>query len=325
MAELVSIGVPVYRGTEFVADTLRSIQAQTHRELDVQISVDGNDAESAEACRPFLADSRFSLAVQDRQLGWAGNISHLMANCRGDYWYYHQQDDLVAPAYVERLLRHARQHKPAITYSDMQIFGTMKGRIGQRAITGSAALRQVALLMDHHSAVAFRGLVARDALQQAGGVRENEVENFSADTTFMASAARAGELHRVPEVLYYKRMHGANVHSKWRSWPLEKRKLAWQVHCRDMFLEAAACDATPAERAAIWSAAVGRLVSPRTAELYLPVAELGPEELRSTLDGFLDRCAGHTDRIEAFLENGWPEISSATRELFGKAIAAANR
>ena len=74
MSELVAIGVPVYRGAAFIAETLRAIQAQTYRNIDILISIDGNDDRSAECCKPFLKDSRFKIVMQDRQLGWAENI-----------------------------------------------------------------------------------------------------------------------------------------------------------------------------------------------------------------------------------------------------------
>jgi hypothetical protein len=39
--------------------------------------VDGNDEESAAACRRFEGDGRFHVVVQKKQLGWAGNINWL--------------------------------------------------------------------------------------------------------------------------------------------------------------------------------------------------------------------------------------------------------
>ena len=62
--ETVTLGVPAYRGEAFIADTLASVQAQTHRDLEVLVSVDGPDPATEEACRPFLADPRFRLVVQ---------------------------------------------------------------------------------------------------------------------------------------------------------------------------------------------------------------------------------------------------------------------
>ncbi len=127
MSELVSIGVPVFRGKDFIGEALHSIEHQTHRNLDVLISVDGEDEESLEACRRYVrGNSQFRLVIQETRLGWAGNISFLMSQNQGEYWYFHQQDDLVSPDYVALLLECARQHpEAAVVYSDLKAFGTM--------------------------------------------------------------------------------------------------------------------------------------------------------------------------------------------------------
>ncbi len=176
-----------------------------------------------------------------------------MERNEGQFWYYHQQDDLVDTDYVSILLDHARaKPEAAVVYSDIQCFGDNSGYLAQTSVLGSAAIRELILLLDHHAAVAFRGLTRQDALQQTRGVRENGAENFSADTVWMAAATRAGELHRVPHALYRKRYHRDNVHTKWALWPLEKRLRAWQVHCRDMYLEASGAEANLTERRLIW-------------------------------------------------------------------------
>jgi glycosyltransferase involved in cell wall biosynthesis len=314
MAEQVSIGVPVYRGTAFVAEALRSIQNQTYHHIDVTVSVDGADFESAAACDPFMRDSRFRMVVQDRQLGWAENISFLMAASEGDFWYYHQQDDLVAPDYVQSLLEYARANATAaVVYCDMEAFGELTVQLSQQPVIGPAALREIILLHAHHPAVAFRGLTRRDAVRQSGGVRGNEVENFSSDTTWMASMARSGELHRIPRVMYYKRYHANNVHTKWALWPLDRRKHAWQVHCRDMFLEAALAESTIWDRRLMWSAALARLTSPRVAGHYLPVKDFGPVERAAMLEGFLAAFGEHSAGAEKLLESAWATLSSDAR------------
>ena len=69
----VYLAVPVYHGADFVAGSLGSMLRQTHRDVTVMISVDGNDRESASACEPFLADERVRMVVQD--VSWAGSAT----------------------------------------------------------------------------------------------------------------------------------------------------------------------------------------------------------------------------------------------------------
>jgi GT2 family glycosyltransferase len=311
--------MPVYRGHAFVAEALRSIQNQTHREIDVLISVDGGDTASADACAPFLRDSRFRLIMQERRLGWCENASALMAQNKGEYWHIHPQDDLVAPTFIAALLEHARANPAgAVVYCDIEAFGDLSATIVQDSVLGAPALREITLLEAHHSAVAYRGLCRRDALKQSGGLRGNEIENFSADTTWMASVARVGELCRLPATLSYKRYHGNTTHTKWASWPLERRVPAWQVHCRDMFFEAAQADVTLFERRLMWCTALVRLVS-QVARGYLPVDSFNDEQRLSMLGGFLDRCAARASNAETLLESPWEDICSWSHRFFARA------
>lgn len=317
-ATTVTIGVPVYRGELFIEETLRSIRSQTHRDIEVVISLDGPEPTSETLCKPFLKDSRFRLVIQPQRLGWVGNINWLMSQVDSPYWYYHQQDDLVDPRYVEVLLDHAtRMPEAAVVYCDIVAFGFQNWKFAQPSVTGSASARQLTLLYGHHPSVAFRGLTRVEALRHSGGVPTNEVENFSADTAWMAAVARWGELQRVPLELYRKRYHAENTHMKWSAWPADKRAKAWIVHCADMLEQAMLVEATVQERRLLWLATVGRLVSPRTASAYLPVASMRPGERAALLDAFLEHVrATRATNIPQLLETDWDDIQPWTRGFY---------
>ena len=313
----VTIGVPVYRGEAFLGAALESIQSQTHRNFEVLISLDGPDSASEAVCAPFLKDSRLRLAIQPQRLGWVGNINWLMSQAQTGYWYYHQQDDLVDPRYLEVLLEYAgHTAEAAVVYCDIMAFGLLNCRFTQPSVTGNASARQLALLHGHHPAVAFRGLTRVEALRLSGGVPQNDIENFSADTAWMATVARWGELHRVPMDLYRKRYHDANEHMKWFAWPLEKRVTAWIHHCASMLEQATLVEATAQERRLLWLAAVGRLVSPVAAG-HVPLDTLTSSERLSMLDRFFAHVAVRRSMdIPRWLDASWEVIQAWTRGFF---------
>ena len=286
-AARVTLGVPVYRGELYLAETLGSILGQTHEEFEVIISMDGPQPECEEICRPFLRDSRFRVVTQPERLGWVGNLNWLMAEVTTPYWCYQQQDDLLEPRYLEVLVDHARlAPEAAVVYCDIVTFGTLSTTITQSSVTGSAVNRQLALLSEHLAAVAFRGLTRVEALRLGGGIPANEVESFACDTVWMAAVARWGELRRVPLELYRKRYHAANEHAKWTRWPVDQRTRAWAVHCAAMLEQALLVEATVEERLLLWQAAVERLVSPSLAGGYLPLAEFTEAERAALFDTF---------------------------------------
>src|SRR5262249_53135072 len=241
-----------------------------------------------------------------------------MAQVATPYWCYQQQDDLLDPRYLEILVDYAR-HAPeaAVVYCDMEAFGALSGKFTQASVTGSASARQLALLYEHLSAVAFRGLTRVEALRLAGGIPANEVENFHCDTAWMAAMARWGELRRVPAELYRKRYHDANEHAKWARWPVAKRAQAWAIHCAVMLEQAMLVEATAQERCQLWLAAVGRLVSPRTAVCYLPLANWTAAERLKLLDAFCEqvRTVNRID-VPGLLEANWEDIRRWTDEFY---------
>jgi hypothetical protein len=317
-ADGVTLGVPVYRGELFLEETLRSIQSQTHQEFEVVISLDGPQPEAEALCQPFLRDSRFRLVTQSERLGWVGNLNWLMARVTTPFWCYQQQDDLLDPRYLEILVDYAgRAPEAAVVYCDMEAFGALSAKFAQSSVTGSAPARQLALLHDHLPAVAFRGLTRVEALRLGGGVPANEVDNFACDTAWMAAMARWGELRRLPVTLYRKRYHEANEHAKWSRWPVDKRARAWAAHCAAMLEQAMAVDATDHERRLLWLAAVGRLVSPRTAACYLPVADWAASDRIALLETFCEQ-ARSVRRIDipGLLRTDWEGVRNWTYEFY---------
>ena len=204
----VFVAVPVYRGTRFVADTLHSILAQTHRDLRVMISVDGHDTESADVCAPFLADTRVRMVVQERRLGWVANMNWLIDACDGDLFCYWQQDDLCAPDYFEKLVTALSQHPDAAcSYSDLRWFGRVSYEVKTPAMVGFAQQRILAQIEALNWWIPLRGLVPTDVLTQVGPFRGVHDSNTFSDFLWVLRLAAAGDLIRVPEVLYFKRDH----------------------------------------------------------------------------------------------------------------------
>lgn len=287
---LVTIGVPVYRGEQYLAETVDSIVAQTHRNWQVVFSIDGPDPVCERLCRQYTSDRRFRLHVQRERLGWVRNIGWLQDQAAGEFWYYHQQDDLTDPTYVEVLIDHARQRPDAaVVYCDMDTFGDRHLRFARSSIVGTPVERQLSLLTSHFAGVAFRGLTRVEALRRAGGgFVENDADNFAAETVWISTMASWGDLIQVPEILYHKRYHDRQAHREWLTWELPRRKRAWMAHCHDALDVAMRVPAQLSERWSLWFATVERLTASK-ATSYLPWAEFTDSDRTTMIDGLLDR------------------------------------
>ena len=321
MTERVTIGVPVYRGEDYLAETLDSIRAQTHRDFTVLLSLDGPDPACEALCRRYLDDPRFQLTIQPERLGWVGNINWLMQQVETEFWYLHQQDDLVAPTYLETLLEHAKRHpEAAIVYCDLLPFGRIEEPFSEQAppvLGATAFMRVMTMLHEHWPAFAFRGLTRAAALRDVGGIPVNAITNFGVDICWLTGIARSGELHHVPQALYRKRYHATNTESKWWAVDKEARLEMWPIHCVNMLEQAMQIRATVQEFRLLWLAGVERLASPQAAGHFVPLAELTPEDRERLFDRFMEAAqASSSLDVPARLDATWEEIGRWTRAFY---------
>lgn len=191
------IAMPLYEGWEHVEHTLLSVQSQTFRNYRVLISVDGGDERSYEACERYSSDPRFEMVMHENRLGWNANMTWLAGQLREDYFCYWQHDDHCAPEYLQVLLEYADRHPEASSvYCDMQHFGTRDDVVRHKSVVGFA-LERVLEQARRANPAAIRCLVRREAMASALPI--------TSATTWTVAVARAGELHRIPRILYFRR------------------------------------------------------------------------------------------------------------------------
>jgi glycosyltransferase involved in cell wall biosynthesis len=229
MPRTITVGMPVYRGADRVAAALDCLLEQTFTDFDVIISVDGGDEETAEACRPYLDDDRFSMVVHDERLDWFGNLNWLLQQPMGEFFCYRQHDDTTTPDFFERLLREARTRPDAaIVYADCQWEGGRNDLETAPSIEGQV-LSRMQQYIEQKQPVAVRGLMRREAVEQAGLVRSDEFRGLSEVFVWLAKVLRAGPFVRVPEPLYHRLDHSENYHKQWFDWSDERKRGSWST------------------------------------------------------------------------------------------------
>lgn len=221
--------MPVYQGADRVAAALDCLLEQTFTDFDVVISVDGGDEETAAACRPYLDDERFSMVVHDQRLDWFGNLNWLLQQPMGEFFCYRQHDDTTTPDFFERLLDEARARPDAaVVYADCQWQGGRSDLETAPSIEGDV-LSRMRQHIEQKQPVAVRGLMRREAVEQAGLVRSDEFRGLSEVFVWLAKVLRTGPFVRVPEPLYYRLDHGGNYHKQWHDWTDERKRGSWST------------------------------------------------------------------------------------------------
>lgn len=228
---LVTIGVPVYRGADQIPATLESLERQIYPHLDIVISVDAGDAETARACEPFLErDARFRMTVQPERLGWAGNTDWTMRQRRGEFYIFNQHDDQTTPDYVATLVEAATRFPQAsVCFTEMHSTG-LRTLVQPGVDLSGSPIERAKTYLENLDHVPFRGLIRGSALARTAGLvlaDFNPFDSFGSELRLMTELALLGEFRRVSGPIYYKRLHGRNIHLTRNKFSDEQRLLAW--------------------------------------------------------------------------------------------------
>jgi glycosyltransferase involved in cell wall biosynthesis len=195
----ISAIIPVYNGSAHLADTLRSILAQT-TPVDEIIVVDDGSADGSAALAAATAPGATIIRQAQQGPGMARNAG--AAAARGDYLAFLDHDDIWPPHRTTQLLAGAAATPEA---------GLICGRI---RIEANAEGRKNPLLMradgTHIPFLVQSGMVRRPVWTKLGGMGSGQ--DFAEDVDFYLRVIEAGiPVVKIDAVTVIYRQHGSNL------------------------------------------------------------------------------------------------------------------
>lgn len=110
-----SIGLPVYNGENFLAESIRSMLDQNFEDFELIISDNASTDRTEEICRCFAkVDPRVRYIRQETNLGAAPNYNILVGLARGRYFKWQAHDDNLLPGFLSRCVLTMDQSPDAI-------------------------------------------------------------------------------------------------------------------------------------------------------------------------------------------------------------------
>ena len=126
----VSVVLPVYNQAKLLDESVSSVLAQTHPDLELIIINDGSDDNVEEVLQPYQADPRVRCYTQAHQ-GLPKALSNGFALARGEFWTWTSADNAMAPAMLQRLTAKLQAAPTlAMTYADYRVVDE-RGRVLQ--------------------------------------------------------------------------------------------------------------------------------------------------------------------------------------------------
>jgi len=223
---IVSLGMPVYNGANFIAATLDSLLAQTCRDFELIISDNASTDDTEAIVRAYAArDARIRYHRNETNIGGSANYNLTFEMARGRYFKWAAHDDLCAPAFLKRCVE-ALERDPdvVLAYTQAQAIDSagnvVKDYPGKRHFNDSQArVRFYEFVLDPHPVVAVFGVMRRSVLAQTRLIGKYT----GSDRPLLSELSLLGKFYEVPEQLFFYRFHEA------QSWGGNKSQQAQQA------------------------------------------------------------------------------------------------
>ena len=206
----VTIGLPIYNGLNYLAETMDSLLAQTFRDFELVISDNASTDGTEAICRDYAArDPRVRYHRNEVNVGASANYNRTFELGRGQYFKWAAHDDLLAPTFLERCVA-ALDRDPAVVLAYTQAKAIDdKGQVvkvypGKHHFNAPTPReRFYEFVLDPHPVVAVFGLMRREAL-----ARTRLIGQYAgSDRPLLSEMSLLGKFHEVPEHLFFYRFH----------------------------------------------------------------------------------------------------------------------
>lgn len=205
-----TIGVPVFNGERYLAETLDAVLAQDFGDYEVIVSDNASTDRTAEIAAAYAArDPRIRHIRNAENIGAVANYNHLVDIARGSYFKWASDDDLIAPTYVSSCIAVLDRSRDAVLAygktrlidEDGQVIGDHRDGLHLPSPHPWERLRDFAAnrWLCNPCFGVIRTSVMRERTTLIG-------PGDSSDVTFLAQLALAGPVIEVPEYLFYRRV-----------------------------------------------------------------------------------------------------------------------
>jgi glycosyltransferase involved in cell wall biosynthesis len=204
-----SIGLPVYNGEEYLAESLDALLGQSYEDFELIISDNASTDRTAAICRRYQSeDARIRYIRQPRNIGAAPNHNFVFQEARGELFKWASHDDLYARDLLLRCVEALDEHPDVVLAHAWEAIidgsGEATRSYDYRLATDSPrAPERFRSLLFADGGDDFYGVIRADALRR---VTPHDSYHH-ADRTIVAEIALHGRFHQVPELLYFRRDH----------------------------------------------------------------------------------------------------------------------
>lgn len=213
-APLVSFGLPVYNGENFIREAIQCVLDQTFSDWELIICDNNSTDDTVAICEQFASqDNRIHIYRNARNMGVCFNYSEAFRRSRGRYFKWMAHDDLFAPEFIESCIQELEKDRDLVLVFPKMCVVDAGGRIlrGQACdlsvLEPAAEGRAEQLMKLATQGMDFiwlaYGLFRRDILEQSGGMGLYA----AADQVLLFKIALRGPIKQTDKEMFFRREH----------------------------------------------------------------------------------------------------------------------
>lgn len=209
----VTLCLPIYNGERFIAEAIRSIQAQTLEDFEVIAVLDGCTDRSEEILTD-LKDERFQVVKKERNEGVVAASNLVIERAATPFCGRMDSDDIMHPQRLEKQVAFLRAHPEVDVVGTWFDYISETGEVIRKAFPFPALPEEIRRDFRVRnclggSTVTFR----RDRIRALGGYTNQDP--YAEDLNlWLKCLANGYRLANLPEVLMHYRVHGNQLSTR---------------------------------------------------------------------------------------------------------------
>lgn len=220
VAPKVSVIVPIYNQLDFIRETVESVLAQDHPNIELVLSDDGSTDGTTDVLREYAErePGRVKLVASEQNTGIAGAFNRALDAHTGEYIAWLGGDDVMLPGKLSRQVAVLGARADAIgCCHDAEVFDSASGRVYGRfteLYNGRRGVREggIELLLDAGYLMLPSTMMVRSSA--VGALRFDRRIRVSNDWLFDIELFRHGRIVGLDDVLARYRRHERNYTSQ---------------------------------------------------------------------------------------------------------------
>lgn len=208
---MLSIVIPVYNGSRFVKETIRSVLAQSYDDIEIIVCDDGSSDNSRSIVESMAAtDVRIKPIFRSENLGMCKNVNDSVRYCKGEFLLILGQDDILPPYHCKEMLKCFSSSDVVAVFCEHDLIDTNMNRFLCENQCLHRDLRPVDFISNNP--VPSCGLIMRmSAFQQVDGFEESDEFPNYGEYDLWIKLLGIGEIKFCGMTRALYRRHDANI------------------------------------------------------------------------------------------------------------------